>query len=823
MQTLLNDFRYGLRLLAKSPSFTVISVLTLALGIGANTAIFSAVNAILLKPLPYPSFSRLVEISSEKFSGSAGSAVGLIEMVAPATALDVEKQCPAFEGLTTYNFGQSYTLTGQFAPELLSGTAVSGNFFTFLGVRPLLGRPILPTDTKPGNGDVAVLSYDLWKGLLGGDPHWIGRRLTLNGKPYTVIGVMPPKFNMEASPTHGIWLPRVAASDDATDRASRFWGVLGRLKPGTTIAKAQVQLNTLGERLAGAYPETDRGWTLLARDPFRTESQIKEGLLLLLGAAGFVLLIACVNLSGLLLARGWARQTGVAIRDALGATRLRIIRQFLSESALLALAGGALGLLFSFWAIRVLRMLAEPYTSNITNIQLSVPVLLFTLGVALLAGILFGLAPSLQISARRTRGALKNNLVGALTGSSGRHPRKLRGALVVAEVSLAVILVIGATLVARSFEKLTAVKLGFRTDHILTLGVNFSKPVCNPDNQNSETQCALAINDVLSRVGSLHGVESAAVASGIPGRGAAVGMDLEVEGQMQKIGFSEGSPVFERSVSPDYFDAVGMRFVEGKGFTTADIEGRQLVAVVNRDFAKKFLAGRPLGKRVTERKDKVGHPEWMTIVGEVNDSYDVSIGWRVMPELYLPYTQSKDRLAEPTLIVRTAADPTAIAAAVKQQIWAVDRDAPVTGLTTMDQIVSDSFAQPKFQAVLLGSFGLLGLILATVGIYGVISYSVTQRTHEIGVRMTLGARPTNVLRMVIREGMMLAGIGIVAGIGGALALGRVLRSLLFEITPTDPTTFVGVSIAVAFVALLACYIPALRALRVDPMVALRYE
>ena len=710
-QDLFQDLRYGLRMLRKSPGFTAVAVLTLALGIGANTAIFSAVNGILLKPLPYPNFSRLVEISSEKVSGSAGSGLGMITGVAPATVRDIERQCPAFEGLATYNFGQSYTLTGQSAPELLSGTVVSGNFFTFLGVGPLLGRPILPSDTKAGRDRVVVLSYRVWKDFLGGDPHWIGRKITLSGKPYNVIGVMPPRFDMEVAPKGGIWLPRVPAPDDATDRVSRFWGTLVRLEPGVTIGAAQVQLKTLSARLAAADPKEEGGWTLLARNPFMTDSQIREGLLLLFGAAGFVLLIACVNVSGLLLARSWSRQREVTIRRALGATRLRVIRQFLSEGVLLALAGGVLGVFFSAWAIRVLRVLAQPYTSNVDDIRLNPPVLWFTFSVSLLAGILFGLAPTVQVSARRISGAIKENLTGALAGSSGRHPRKLRGVLVIVEVALAVVLVIGATLVARSFENLTSIKRGFRTDHILTLGVNFSKPVCDPSNKNAATQCALAVNDVVSHVKSLEGVESAAVASSIPGRGATVGMDMKIEGQTQKIGFSGGFPFSERSVSPQYFDVVGMRMLEGRSFTTEDVGGSQLAAIVNETFANKFLADHPLGKRISDHKDKNGRPEWMTVVGEVNDSQDWWLGGvsAPIPELYLPYAQSTNVTpVAPDLLVRTAGDPMTMAAAVKQQIWAVDKDAPVTSIATLDEIASAAVSEPRFQAVLLGSFGALG-------------------------------------------------------------------------------------------------------------------
>jgi putative ABC transport system permease protein len=818
VQTLWQDLRYALRVLAKSPGFTTVVVLTLALGIGANTAIFSAVNGVLLRRLPYAEASRLVSIVREKTSGDSGEQVGLITPLPSAIAQNIQAQCPAFDGFTTYGFGEHYRLTGQSAPELLSGTAVSGDFFAFFEVRPLFGRPILSSDTTAGNGDVVELSYDVWKRLLGGDPQWVGKKITLSGKQYTVIGVMPPKFDMGISPKNGIWLPRVPMPDDATNRVSGFLDVLARMKTTTTVSQAQVELNTLESRLAATYPKTDAGWTLLARPLDTTDSDIKQGLLLLLAASAFVLLIACVNVSGLLLARGWGRQREVAIREALGATRLRIIRQFLSESALLAFLGGALGLLFSAWAIRVLRVLAAPYTSNVDDIKLDAPVLGFTLGVALLAGILFGLMPAL----RQVGATLKGAPAHMPSGYSGRHPRKVRSALIVVEAALAVVLVIGATLVARSFENLTSVKLGFRTDHILTLAVNFDRAVCDPDKENRATQCQLAMQNVLAGVKSLPGVESVAIASSIPTRGASVGMDLRIEGQRQTIGFSAGSPVFKRNVSEDYFSAIGMRLLQGRGFAAADMSGERS-AIVNELFARKFLSGQPLGKRISERMDKSGQPEWLTIVGEVNDSRDWGVEAEAFPELYVPYGKSNDNPIVPALIVRTADNPLAMTAAVKKQIWTVDPDAPITGLATLDQIVSDDVAQPRFQAVLLGSFGALGLILALVGIYGVISYAVTQRTREFGVRMALGARPGNILRMVIREGMLLVMAGIALGLGSALALGRVLQSMLFGLKPTDPATFVCVTIALALAALAACHIPARRAMKVDPMVALRYE
>jgi len=817
MQTLFQDFRYGLRMLAKTPGFTAVAVLTLALGIGANTAIFSAVNGILLKPLPYADAARLVGITSLKVAGNAGLSTG----VATAAARDIERQCPAIEQLAASD-NTTYTFTGQMAPEILVGAKVPGNFFTLLGVRPMLGRPILSSDTVAGNSDVVVLSYAVWKELLGGDRGWIGRKITLNGKQYIVIGVMPPQFDLGIR-GRGVWMPRVPTPDDATDRESRMEDVVARLKPGTTVAAVQAQLNTLSARLTAAYPKTDAGWKLNAAGVKESEvGSVTEELLLLLGAVGFVLLIACVNVSGLLLARGWARQKEVAIREALGASRLRIIRQFLAESVLLALAGGALGLLFSVWGIHLLRATAPPDTPRVNEVSLNAMVLWFTLGVSLVAGILFGLAPAMQASAPRFGTALKENSGGSPGGFSGRRSRKLRSVLVVVEVALAVILVVGATLVARSFEKLSNLDLGFRTDHLLTMTVNFSKAVCDKESKNSATQCRLADNNVLARVKELPGVENVAEASSVPLEGVSPAMDLRVVGQSQKLGFSNGAPVLYRLVTSEFFSAMGMRLLTGRAFSGTYTVGSDREAIVNETFAKQYLSNEPLGKRISLNKDTRGQPEWMDVVGEVSDTQDFSLGGYTFPEFYAPRSQSSTP-SQLSLIARTAGSPMAMVAAVRSQVWRVDKDAPITQLKTMGQILSNRAAEPRFQTLLLGSFGVLGLVLAMVGIYGVISYGVTLRTHEIGVRMTLGAQPASILRMTIREGMLLASAGVAIGICGALALGRVLQSLLFEIKPTDPATFVGVATALLIVALAACWIPAQRAMKIEPMEALRYE
>ena len=827
MNSLLQDVRYGFRMLAKAPGFTLIAVLTLALGIGANTAIFSAVYGIVLKPLPYYQPSQLVRIVSDKMNEGIMLQAG----VSLAAARDIQAQCPTIAEAATYD-NEDYTLTGMGAPEQLQGVPVAGNFFSLLGVQPLLGRPILPSDTAYGHGDVVVLSYSVWKGLMGGDAGWIGREITLNGKPYLVIGVMPPKVDfggsrfgsgLDATAADTVWTPSVPSSTDKADRDSRSVDLVARLKPGATVTAIQAQLKALCGRLAASYPKTDAGWELHA-DVLKAFSvgYLDEPLLLLLGAVGFVLLIACVNVSGLLLARGWGRQKEVAIREALGATRFRIARQFLSESMLLALAGGALGLLLSVWGIAALRAMAPPDTPRLDEVHLSSIVLWFTLGVSILAGILFGLVPALQVSGRRIERTLKEGFGGSVGAVSGRRPRKLRGALVVIEVALAVVLVAGATLTARSLAKIAAVDLGFRTDHLLTMTVNFSKAVCDTEAKGNSTQCKLAEQNILSRVQSLPGVQAAAEVSSIPLLSSGIALNLSVEGQAKQLGFAGGAPIWYRYATLGYFSVMGLRVLKGRSFSSSDVEGASRVAVVNETFAKKYLSDQPLGKRISQHEEKNGQRDWLTVVGEVSDEHDFAIEAEPEPEFYAPTAQAADRFGS-NLMVRTAGDPMGLIAAVKNQIAAVDPSAPLTHVKTMDQIVSGETAQPRFQTLLLSAFGALGFVLAMVGIYGVISYDVSQRTREIGLRLALGAQPKNVLGMVVREGMLLAGVGILVGIGGALAMGRLVSSLLYQIKPTDPATFISVSIVLAAVALMACYLPARRAMRVEPMVALRYE
>jgi predicted permease len=818
VETLLQDFRFGLRMLRKSPGFTAVAIFTLALGIGANTAIFSAVNGILLKPLPYAQASQLVslELFKQFPNGNRGIRFASVDAWEKMRA-----QTSAIGQMAFWNRDQ-YNITGETAPEQVPVAHVSSDFFPLMGALPIAGRPILSGDAQPGAKPVAVISYALWKSRWGGDTGVLNRTITLNSQAYTIIGVMPLEFSFPISKfdggDKGIWLPLILSPGQKDGHSDVF--PVARLKKGVSVAAANAQLKTIRVPALSGQLASSGMWHFLAT-PVKTRfNDLDNPLLILVGAVGFVLLIACVNVSGLLLARGWARHREVAIREALGASRIRIVRQFLSESILLALAGGALGLLLSIWGVHVLRAITPTDLPEHGHFALNANILWFTLAVSLLTGILFGLAPALQASTRRVGAAIRDGF-GSLAGTS-RRPHRLRSALVVVEIALAVILVVGATLVARSLQKLLSVKLGFRTDHIVTMDANFSKSTCDSDNPTKTLAgCKAAVSDVLQRMSSISAVQSASVSSVIPLTGWDPAVELKIEGRAEEFSLDSGAMISTRAISPDYFRTFDIPLLSGRGFSSADTSGSQRVAIVNEAFAKKYLNGRALGRRISTRKDS--NPEWMEVIGVVASTHDTSLEEpHPLDEIYIPYTQ-QNHVDDTYFIARTSADPAVMIPALRRAVWSEDKNAPITDVLTMDQIVADSVAEPRFQALLLGSFGALGLILALVGIYGVISFGVTQRTHEIGVRMALGAQPGNVLRIVIRESMVLAGFGIVIGIGGALALTRFLRSLLFEVKPTDAATFVGVAVVLAVVAMAACWIPARRAMRVEPMEALRYE
>lgn len=811
LESLLQDIRFALRTLRKSPGFTIVAVLTLALGIGANTAIFSAVNGIVLKRLPYADASRLVSIIGYKrfANGMAG------EMpFSPDVWSKVKEQTPAIERLALYGMQANFTLTGEPIPEIVPGVHVSADFFPLLGARPVLGRPILSSDTRPGARPVAVLSYALWRSSFGGDPGVVGRTVTLDGNRYRIVGVMPDGFVFPLySRAEGVWLPLNSVSQNGVV-------AVARLRENATIDGANAQLKTISSRLSADFTGIFSDGYFFAQALKPRFGDLDGALLVLLGAVGFVLLIACVNVSGLLLGRGWARQKEVALREALGATRMRIVRQFLTESVLVALLGGLLGFLLSFWGVHILRGITPADAPEYGHFRLDMNVLWFTLAVSSLAGILVGTAPALQTSARGIGATLKENLGGSAGSFAGTRTKRLQNALAAFEIALAVVLVTGATLAARSLGNLMSLNLGFHTDHILVMTPVFGNSIC--DWHKNSAACRLAVSNTLGKISAETGVESAAVTGTVPLGTWRVASSIRVEGRTQEISIGSGGIIEDRAISPGYFRTMGIPLLSGRGFNDDDTVESGMIAIVDQNFARKYLGDHPLGRRISERDDKKGRPEWISVVGVVGNARDFpDPHLDPYPEIYIPFGQA--RASGTTFLIRTAVDPMALLPAIKRAIWAVDKDAPITDVETMDQQVKEVRAEPRFQTMLLGALAGLGLLMAAIGVYGVISYAVAQRTHEIGLRMALGAQRANVLRMVIGEGAVLAGVGIAVGIGGAFALTRFLRSLLFEVSSTDPATFAGVAIALFLVALLACYIPARRAMQVDPMVALRHE
>ena len=800
LESFAQDIRFALRMLRKNPGFTAIAIFTLALGIGANTAIFSAVNGILLDQLPYAKPSQLVMINSAVKIGNSL----FWGPIGPNNLDEIHQSCPAIGDAAGFS-GLSSTMIAGSSPERVQATQVSPELFSILGVAPMLGRPVLPSDATGGSGNVVVLSYQVWRNSFGSDPQALGRTITLDAKPYTVVGVMPPNFEFPLD-QKGVWT--------ALPSASAFSAAIARLAPGATRAQAEQQLTALAAHLPGQA----KTWTLVAHGLDESLTGARAELPILLGAVAFVLLIACVNVSALLLARGAARRGEIAVREALGATRWRICRQLLTEGFLLSLLGAVVSLFFAPWAIRVVRLIAPPDTPRLENIRLDAHVLGFALAIAIISAIAFALLPALQLSAPAHAAAMQKGLASSRPGFAQYAARRLRDSLVVLEIALAVVLVVGAALVGRSFAKLLSVNVGFHTDHILTMYVNVSRSTCSALGSCDRVESAM-----LDRVRAIPKVSSAAFSSSAPVNGGLGAIpDMSFEGTAQTDGWSHGTQILARAISPDYFQTLGIPLLVGRDFTPADSNGPGSV-IVNETFARRYFAGNALGKRISFGHDKDGKPLWYPIVGIAADSRDVALDQAPPLEFYMYFANMQMGIQTETLIVRTAADPLALLPTVRGEIWSVDKTAPLTSVRTMDQVVSDRVAEPRFRTVLLGSFGALGLLLAIVGTYGILSFAVAQRSHEIGVRVALGAGRRDVLRLILGHGMLLAGLGIVAGVAGALALTRFLRSFLFDLTPTDPLTFVAVVALLAIAALAACYLPARRAMRVDPIVVLRHE
>jgi putative ABC transport system permease protein len=802
MHTLLQDFRYGCRLLVRSPGFTLVAVLALALGIGANTAIFSLVDAVLLRPLPFRDPARLAVVWEE------ASFVGFPRNTpAVANFVDWKKRNHVFEDMAAIDY-RTFNLTGTGEPDQIAACAVTANLFPMLGVQPVLGRSFTPADDTPNANSVAVISHGLWKRRFGGDPGLVGKTILLNGAKFNVAGIMPAAFHFPERRID-VWVPIAFTPQQLTVRTAHYLTVFARLKRGVSWRQAQSDMRQVAEQIARDYP---REAARIGAVVVPLHEQMAEGLgtalMVLLVAVGFVLLIACANVANLLLSRAAARRREIAVRTALGAGRMRIVRQLLTESVLLAAIGGSAGALLAIWAFEFLsKLIPDGITATLAP---DTRVLLFTLVLSLVTGALFGLAPALGASRLDLNAALKQGGRASVGATRG-----LRGVLVITEVALSVVLLIGAALLIQTFARLRGIDPGFRAENLLTLSTSLPRA-----RYSDPVKGAAFIEGVLARVRSLPGVISAGYTRVLPllQKGGTRGFTIEgrppiTSGLVNDANF--------RPVSTGYLATMRIPLRRGRYLEDSDGPQAALVAVINETMARQFWPNEDaLGKRFKYGPPQSAEP-WTTIVGIVGDVKQMGLDVPARAEMYVPYRQMTS--APRDLAIRVAGNPLALAEAVRREIRAVDPEQPVANIRTMEDILDEEVSHRRVQTTLLGAFAALALVLASVGIYGVLSYAVAQRTQEIGLRMALGAQRRQVLRMVLRQGLRLAVVGAAIGIAAGLGLTRLMSSLLFGVGATDPVTFVAVPLALIAVAAVASGIPALRATRVDPMSALRYE
>ncbi|HYL61709.1 MAG TPA: ABC transporter permease [Candidatus Methylomirabilis sp.] len=804
VESLWQDVRCGFRMLRNNASFAIIAVLTLGLGIGANTAIFSVVHAVLLSPLPYDHPERIMLLlESNPSKGFPQFAV------APPNYMDWRNTTKSFEAMASIE-RRAFNFTGGTEPERLTGARVGASFFSVFGAKPALGRDFVPEDDLQGTASVVVLSYGLWTRHFGSDPQIIGKSLTLDSHSYRVIGIMRSDFQFPRGIE--LWLPSEFTNDDLGPgaRGAHYLRVVARLKPEVNLQQAQAEMEGLSKRLEQQYPRTNAGWTARVVSLNQaTVGDVRRTLLILFGAVGFLLLIACANVANLLLARASARQKEFAIRYSLGAARLRIARQLLTESIVLSGIAGAFGLLLAEWAIRALRALPPSNLPRATAIQLDWTVLGFTAGIAVLTGAIFGLAPALHITRAAPSETLKE---GGRASSAGRHG--VRSALVVLETTLALVLLVGSGLLLKSFLRLQSVDLGFQSKNILTGNV-----VLPSSKYSTPEQRVQFYQQVADRMQSVPGVGHFALASGDPIEGENYSFAFATK-ELEALAPADQPSAGYYMVSPSYFKTLGIPLLAGRTFTREDSANSPPVAIISQMVARRFFPDRnPIGQQIFigAGPGKV----WREIVGVVGDVKDEDPGEEGSLTLYAPFTQMAwDSM---TLFLRADGDVSQMAGTMRSAVMAVDKDQPVADLATGDELMSRAVAQPQLRTLLLGLFAGLALVLASLGIYGVMSSAVAQRTQEIGVRMALGAERRSVLQMVLGQGLRLTLAGIVLGTAGAIGLTGLMKSLLFHVKPTDPATFVAVTLFLLAVALLAIYIPARRATHVDPVVALRYE
>jgi putative ABC transport system permease protein len=804
IENVFEDARYSLRLLTKSPAFTFVVLLTLALGIGANTAIFSFANGILLRPLPYPQSDRLVVIDENALKRGANSI-----MVSYPNYLDWKQQNTVFQGIGVYFGTNRFALSGVGQPEELRGSYISYGLMEVLRVAPILGRTFTEAEDTDGQDNVVILGYDLWQRRFGGQENILGQKILFNNFPRTVVGVMPPGFKFPE--VSELWAP-LALTTKTFTRTDHGLSSIARLKDRVTVEQAQAEMNLIASRIEQENPVTNEGLGVSVKTLHQNLSgDYRQALLILLGVVGCVLLVACVNVANLMLARASARQKEVALRSALGASRWRIIQQLLIESLILAAAGGILGLVLSVWALRVLLQSIPVKLPFWMNFGLDLRVLGFTAGVTILTGLIFGVVPALQTSRVDLNDALKEGGRGSGNAIRGRS----RSLLVVTEIALSLVLLVGAGLMIRSFLRLRSVNVGVNPTGVMTATIVLPR-MKYPE----RPQRAAFFKQLVERVKAIPGVEAAGATGTLPLGGNFWGRSLTVEG-FPVLSVGQAPMIQHTVVTPGYFQTMGIPLLYGRDFTDADAIGSPLVTIIDERLAHKYWPNEiPLGKRV-----RFGPPEdnepWHTVVGVVRAVRHQRMQEDTAESVYLPYLQIP--INGMAAVMRTSSDPTNLVPAFRSAVAGLDPDIPVSEVSPMEKVIAESIWQPRLYAALFAVFAAGALILAVIGIYGVMAYLVVTRTHEIGVRMALGATARDVFKFIVGRGMKLTAIGVVLGVGGAYGLTRLMRGLLFNTSTTDPLVFVLISLLLTLVAFLACYIPARRATKVDPLVALRYE
>jgi putative ABC transport system permease protein len=809
LETLFQDLRFGQRMLRKAPGFTLVAVLTLALGIGANAAIFSYIDAWFIKPLPYPQSDRLVifETQDKKHGWTSGG------VTSAADFFDFQKQNTLFEQTVAWG-GASLNLTGDGLPELIDGGRVSWNFFDTLGAKPILGRTFTADDDRSGAPHVAILSQGLWQGRYAGDPKIIGRNIAIGGEAYTVVGVMPGTFQFPLMGIANLWTPLALTDMQLADRGNVWLPAFGRLKPGITLEQAREETATFFAHLEKEFPKTNTNLTWLVSS-MTVRIRKEEGgpeVMICFVVVALVLLIACANVANLMLARATSRTKEFAVRGALGATRRRLAGQLLTESLLLFLVGGAASLVFASWGMRWIESQTpghiRGYIVNYGHVELDFSMLMFTLGITLLCGLVFGFAPAFENSRLDVNHTLKETS-GQTSGS--KRGARLRRIFVAAEIALAVVVLISATLLVKSFLISVRSSPGYNPANILVAQLALPKTKYTEDSQLRNFS-----DEVLSRIRALPGGASTSVASHVPFGGFGQGIEFQVVGKPLQPGERHGAPF--TAVSADYFSTMQIGLVKGRFFDSSDAYGTSPSIIISQTMARELLPGEdPIGKKLgLGEQHSVG-----TIVGIVNDIKMNYLRERPGWHIYAPLAQFPSRTFG--FVVRSSGDPTIMATAIRDAIWAVDRDQPISSVEPLENLIAVVNTGDRLVADLMVFFSVLAMFLGAIGIYGVMAHLVSQRIHEIGIRMALGASPVDVMSMVLSQGLKLALGGVGAGVLAALGATRLLATQLYEVTPTDPLTFIGVPLLFAIVALAACYVPAWRGMRVDPLVALRYE